>query len=130
MPSSFAAWLMARPWLPVEAETTPRERSAGASERSLLRAPRSLNEPVIWSHSHLTWTSAPNSRLSGSDSSSGVRRMSASILPRASGTLFWKSQGVSSWLIVLCLSQVLFQGKRRRGIRVAVLRIVTCERRA
>ena len=76
IPSSREAWLMARPWFPVEADTTPLARSPGDSDRSLLRAPLSLNDPVVWSHSHLAWTSAPHSRLSASERSTGVRRMS------------------------------------------------------
>ena len=45
-PASRAACASARPWLPVEAATTPLARTASGRARSALVAPRSLKLPV------------------------------------------------------------------------------------
>src|SRR5262245_9366707 len=52
---------------------TPRARSPGVSEDSLLTAPRSLKELVTWRFSYLTKTSAPVSADSFGAGSMGVR---------------------------------------------------------
>ena len=51
---SRAAWnATARPWLPALAAATPVARSAASSCINRFAAPRSLNEPVIWTFSSL-----------------------------------------------------------------------------
>ena len=53
IPRSRAAHATAAAWLPAETVTSPRARSASDSDRTLLSAPRGLNEPVFWKLSHL-----------------------------------------------------------------------------
>jgi hypothetical protein len=48
MPRSPPWYATPSAWFPADAAITPRRRSSGDSSSSLLRAPRSLNEPVIW----------------------------------------------------------------------------------
>src|SRR5215211_303753 len=62
---------------------TPRARSAGASEASLVNAPRSLNELVTWRFSYLTETSAPVSADSLGAGSVGVRSTWPAMVRRA-----------------------------------------------
>ena len=59
--------------MPADIAITPRARSGGVSEASLLSAPRSLNELVTWRFSYLTKTSAPVSADSLGAGSIGVR---------------------------------------------------------
>src|SRR4051794_28050122 len=61
----------------------PRARSAGASEASLVNAPRSLNELVTWRFSYLTKTSAPVSADSLGAGSVGVRSTWPAMVRRA-----------------------------------------------
>src|SRR5262245_51912016 len=62
---------------------TPRDRSAGPSEASLVSAPRSLNELVTCRFSYLTKTSAPVSAESFGAGNMGVRRTTLSMTRRA-----------------------------------------------
>ena len=52
-----------RAWLPDEKATTPRSRSSGESWSSRLVAPRSLNAPPVWRHSHLSQAPTPATSL-------------------------------------------------------------------
>ena len=71
-PSRAAAWASARPWLPVEAATTPCRRSSADSSATALVAPRSLKLPVCWRVSSLRWTGTPARAPSEGDATVGV----------------------------------------------------------
>src|SRR6266545_861425 len=71
-PSVARAFPTPSPWLPVDAVTTPRDRSESVSVRIFAIAPRALNEPVRWSCSHYTSTSAPSSALNAPKPTKGV----------------------------------------------------------
>src|SRR5215831_4069217 len=62
---------------------TPRARSTGVSEASLVSAPRSLNELVTWRFSYFTNTSAPVSAESFGAGSTGVRSTWPAMVRRA-----------------------------------------------
>src|SRR4029453_4800549 len=80
-PRMLAANATARPKFPPDAAITP---GAGTSdERSLLNAPRGLNEPVCCMSSSFKVTRQERSKTPGSSSSTGVRRTYGSIRPRA-----------------------------------------------
>src|SRR5262249_44986643 len=72
-PSACAAAAIPAPWFPALLATTPFARSSAPMRASTFVAPRNLNEPVCWSHSHLSHTSPPKWPLSVADACSGVR---------------------------------------------------------
>src|SRR5688572_15045587 len=65
---------VASAWLPVEATTMPRDFCSADSERSLVAAPRSLNDPVSCRFSSFRKTRARVPSPSACDSDSGVSR--------------------------------------------------------
>ncbi len=87
MPSCLAAYAMARPWLPVEAQTTPLMRSSRARSVSAFAAPRILKAPVGWTVSSFSRTSCSSRADNASERTVGVRSASAPIAWRAAKTL-------------------------------------------
>ncbi len=73
MPSSRDAHATACAWLPAEIVITPRLFSSSPSADSVLRTPRTLNEPVRWKSSAFRCASAPSRSESVAERSSGVR---------------------------------------------------------
>src|SRR5581483_12031492 len=72
-PKACAAAARPAPWLPALEATTPWARAAGPSCATTFIAPRTLNEPVRCSHSHLSHTSPPRKSERPGDRTSGVR---------------------------------------------------------
>src|SRR5215471_3070522 len=72
-PAIRAAQATAWAWLPAETVTSPRALSSALKERTLLRAPRGLNEPVFWKLSHFRCRRTPRRRPSCDDDTIGVR---------------------------------------------------------
>src|SRR5579862_270487 len=62
---------------------TPRRRSSGESESSLLSAPRSLKDEVNWRFSNFRWTSQPTIRDRVRDQWLGVRSTAPLMLAAA-----------------------------------------------
>ena len=82
MPSCCAASATPCAWLPAEAATTPRARSARVSRESRWDAPRILNEPVRCRFSSLRKTGTPSRSVRCWDLSSGVWLMTPAGRPR------------------------------------------------
>ena len=72
-PADRAANATAWAWLPAEGAITPAARCASVSERSLVYAPRILNDPVLCWFSCLRNTSHPAHWENVSDRYTGVR---------------------------------------------------------
>ena len=68
-----AAHATAWAWFPADTVTRPCSRSSWASERTLFRAPRALNDPVFWKLSHLRNNRMPARSPSEAAESRGVR---------------------------------------------------------
>jgi hypothetical protein len=62
IPSLAAPHASACAWFPAEIPITPRARSSGVSDESLLRTPRTLNDPVRWKSSAFSQTRSPSVR--------------------------------------------------------------------
>ena len=68
-----AAHASACAWFPADTVTSPRARSSGKRERTLLSAPRGLKEPVFWKFSHFKCSRAPARLPSAVAENIGVR---------------------------------------------------------
>src|SRR5262245_5387246 len=86
IPSRAAWYATAWAWLPALMAITPRRRSSADSDRSLLSAPRSLNDAVNWRFSNLRKTCAPVSRDSVRLSTHGVCSTALAMRPAAART--------------------------------------------
>src|SRR4051794_6438067 len=86
MPSSRAWRATACAWLPALTATTPAARSASVRWRSLLRAPRSLNDATNWRFSNLTTTVQPRTSDNVCDTALGVRTTESAIADAAAST--------------------------------------------
>ena len=73
-PAARLACATARPWLPVDAVTTPFRRTSSDSDSTALVAPRSLKLPVSCWCSHFRKTSAPRRRPRLNEGRRGVRK--------------------------------------------------------
>src|SRR3970282_2113375 len=71
IPASFAARATPRAWFPALAAMTPETR-VRSRERTLLAAPRILNDPEFWRFSSLERTLPPARSDNGASSTSGV----------------------------------------------------------
>src|SRR5262249_59956489 len=88
IPRRFAWWAPPCAWSPADTARTPAARSAGASDRSLLRAPRSLNDAVNCRFSNLSQTLVPVISESVLDARHGVTSTAPAIARAASRTLW------------------------------------------
>src|SRR3954451_22958690 len=86
MPSSRAWRAAACAWLPALTATTPAARSASVRWRSLLRAPRSLNDATNCKFSNLTTTVHPKTSDSVWDTELGVRTTAPAMAEAAAST--------------------------------------------
>ena len=94
IPARAAAQATAWAWLPAETVATPRPRAILSNSRIRFRAPRTLNEPVLWRFSHLRKTGRPPRSDSARLEATGVRCKEPEIRARAS----WRcsSSGIES----------------------------------
>src|SRR4051812_16670268 len=86
MPSSRAWRATACAWLPALTATTPAARSASVRWRSLLRAPRSLNDATNCRFSNLTTTVHPSTSDNVCDTALGVRTTEPAMADAAAST--------------------------------------------
>src|SRR5215472_9489374 len=72
VPTAVAPYAKAAAWFPADRDTSPRDRTAGSIDNSLLNTPRGLNEPVFWNSSAFRYRRTPSSSPTVADDITGV----------------------------------------------------------